>query len=133
MVCVPCGFEVIPRQDPQIPVVAPAACPECGESQFHAEVSLRETITMRDSMAYKARGPRGGKQRAVLESGKVGSSLFRRTGRWHSLFRRIDHVNGTYDEIITDEQTGEVVREVHEPLSEHTGRGSARRNPRAEE
>lgn len=78
---------------------------------------------MRDAMAFKAHGPRGGKARAVLASGKVGSSIFRLTAGTDCN----DHVADTYDELIVGEESGE----VHEPLSQHQGRGSARRRPEA--
>jgi hypothetical protein len=42
------------------------------------------------------------------------------------LERRIDRASDQYYEHIEDEETGEVVGHVEEPLREHLGRGSAR-------
>jgi hypothetical protein len=40
-------------------------------------------------------------------------------------FRRIDRGNDEYEEIVTEGETGEVIRSLREPLSEHWGHGSA--------
>ncbi len=41
-------------------------------------------------------------------------------------YRRIDRDNDRYDEVVIDPETGEIVYECHEPLSEHWGHGSAK-------
>lgn len=63
-------------------------------------------------------------------------SYFRRDGQWHRIFRaflRPDRLGLTnepwYAETIVDEETGEVVHSDSEPLSEHTGHGSAKQRP----
>jgi hypothetical protein len=57
---------------------------------------------------------------------KVGDSFFAFTRRWHRLQRIIDRRANHYYEHIEDAETGEVVRHVEEPLSEHQNPGSAR-------
>ena len=57
----------------------------------------------------------------------TGAEYYRDGLQWCRVERRIDYVGDWYDEVITDEVTGVVVREVHEPLSDHQGRGSAKR------
>jgi hypothetical protein len=69
-------------------------------------------------------------ERQALHVQKLGASFFRLTGRWHLLHRVIDRRNNRYYERIEDEETGEVVRLVEEPLTEHQGRGDARRKRR---
>lgn len=65
------------------------------------------------------------KKRFFME--EVGGDDFDRTGgRWNRLNRVIDRLNGEYHEVVTD-PNGHIVRECHEPLRDHTGRGSARR------
>jgi hypothetical protein len=44
------------------------------------------------------------------------------------LVRVIDRRNNRYRESVRDPSTGEVVRNVDEALTEHTGRGSARKH-----
>jgi hypothetical protein len=55
----------------------------------------------------------GGKGR-WLQKIESGYNWFRKAKRWH-----------IYDENIIDAETGDVVKECHEPLSEHQGYGDA--------
>ena len=55
-----------------------------------------------------------------------GEDLHRATGQWNQLTREIDRQNNRYKEVIVNSQTGEVVRHVDEPLTDHRGRGSAK-------
>lgn len=43
--------------------------------------------------------------------------------------RRIDRENDRYDEVVADPETGDIIHETHEPLSQHRGHGSARPQP----
>jgi hypothetical protein len=56
-----------------------------------------------------------------------GDDLHRKTGLWSRLLRIIDRQNNRYKEEITNAETGEVLRSVDEPLSDHKDRGSARK------
>ncbi len=47
--------------------------------------------------------------------------------------RTLDRDNDRYAEKVVDPETGEVLRDVEEPLSEHQGRGSAKARPFDEE
>jgi uncharacterized protein (DUF1697 family) len=40
-----------------------------------------------------------------------------------------DRRNNRYRKLVTDPETGEVVRDVDKPLTEHAGHGDARRKP----
>jgi hypothetical protein len=54
--------------------------------------------------------------------------LYQTTGQHRQVDRVIDRDLDLYFEKITDADTGQVVREVSEPLSKHRGRGDAKRN-----
>jgi len=56
-----------------------------------------------------------------------GDDLHRDFGRWMKLSRQIDRENDRYRETVVDPKTGRVVHECDEPLSEHRGHGSAKR------
>ena len=75
-------------------------------------------------MGLKARDVAGG--RPFLEAVHDKLEWFRKLGRWHQVTRIVNRRDDEYHEVIVDGQTGEVVREVHEPLSQHRGHGSAR-------
>ncbi|MBA2372134.1 MAG: hypothetical protein H0V71_10890 [Chloroflexi bacterium] len=62
---------------------------------------------------------------------KVGDEFHRLTARWHRLSRVVDRRRNRYREHIEDVETGDVVRHVDEALTDHTGRGDARRSPRS--
>lgn len=107
------------------PIAERSPCPMCGSLSRHIEITIEATVTLHSQIALKAR--RHGKGRLFLES-KVGDDLYHLTGRWNRLERHIDHENDWYDEVITDSATGEILKETHEPLSQHQGHGSAKRS-----
>ncbi|HKO46634.1 MAG TPA: hypothetical protein VJV79_02870 [Polyangiaceae bacterium] len=86
-------------------------------------MTFNVTVRQRVSLAYEAR-PAGTRKFSV--QGKQGASFYRLTKRWHVLNRLIDRTNDRYREHIIDEETGDVVRNCEEPLSEHQGFGSAK-------
>ena len=99
-------------------------CPKCGVStvvwyapgkEFYIRVGRRVSRSL-------IPGTRKWVSKSIGEE-----SLFRATGRMHYIERLIDRVQGEYHERIIDKETGEVVREVHEPLKEHRNRGSAKK------
>ena len=87
-----------------------------------------ETVTVDDGFALKHKRP--GLKRPVHEQVNR-PEVFRKTGEVRRVERMIDRSdpdpeNWRYREKITEE-TGEVMREVDEPLKDHTGRGTAKR------
>ncbi len=63
--------------------------------------------------------------KSVIEE-VTGDDFHRETAKWMNLSRVYDREHDLYKEIVTDPITGEVVHECIEPLSEHTGHGSAK-------
>jgi hypothetical protein len=87
----------------------------------HARVSLK---ARRPGLTF---GKGKSKKRHFMEQ-VLGEDLDRSTGRWNRLTRVIDRLRDEYHEKITDSD-GNVIREVHERLRDHIGRGSARQHP----
>lgn len=56
-----------------------------------------------------------------------GDDLCKTDGKRMKKSRTVDKNNDQYTEIITNPETGEVIRCCIEPLSEHTGHGSAKK------
>ncbi len=77
-------------------------------------------------MAYKAR--RGGRGKPFVR-GKVEMSWYRRGMRWVQRAMHVDREANRYTEKVTDPDTGAVIHECDEPLSEHRGHGSAMKRP----
>ena len=98
-------------------------CPSCGSTGRVVSAHAEDTIPFSDKVALKHKRP--GYKKPILES-VSGMDLHRNTGRMSNLTRVIDRLNNRYTETITDPETGEVLREVDEPLTGHTGRGSAK-------
>lgn len=95
-----------------------------GSTRRTANVSVVEKVQVTDHLFYKAKHRDGGKK--VVRAVSGGESYYSTTGKWNVMYRLIDRANNWYHEIIKDGQTGEVVHENSEPLSEHRGHGSAK-------
>ena len=120
--CKECSAQIV-----ESPSTAPERripCPSCGSTARVHHVYVEDKMTMHESLGLNARHGQSG--RPLVEA-KVGDDLFRKTGKWNKLERRIDRMKRWYYEEIVDPETGRVIREVSEPLSHHKGRGSARK------
>jgi hypothetical protein len=91
---------------------------------FHSHVLA--SVTVRSKIGLKQKRP--GYKQPIYES-VSGDDLHRATGQWNELTREIDRENDRYRERIVNPQSGEVIRHVDEPLTNHTGRGSAKPKP----
>ena len=88
---------------------------------------VSDSIPVFEFVEYK--GKHAGEKRPYIEI-QDGAQLRVSEGDYVHKFRRIDPGNDEYEEKLTDRETGEVIRWVREPLSEHRGRGSAKfKNP----
>jgi hypothetical protein len=98
-------------------------CPKCGSRIRVFEIELGGEVGLRSSLGLKAR--RGDRGRPFVEM-FTGADLWLRAGQWMHKVRRIDRNADAYEETVTDPETGEVVHETVELLSEHRGHGSAK-------
>jgi hypothetical protein len=105
----------------------PATCPQCGRalSEIHLLVDEEISLTLREKLHAKVRYGQPGEIAPHLET-TAGDDLQRSSGRWLHLERRVDREKDLYTEKLTDPETGEVMRDVRERLSEHRGRGAAK-------
>jgi hypothetical protein len=121
--CTQCGALLV--EPPRIGDRQP--CPTCGSLASAFGVTFTDSAEGHDSMRLKARHGDVGKVKPYLESFH-GDDYHRDSREWRQVSRVIDRDHGRYNERIVDER-GHVVREVDEPLSEHTGRGVAKPRP----
>lgn len=82
------------------------------------------TITPRARLRY--RKPKNGKRKHRYETLSYPDKD--RNGRWVQISRIFDRENDEYIERVVDEKTSQVIRETREPLSQHLGHGSDRKN-----
>jgi len=127
---VQCGFCGNPiNEAPDAKAEERNPCPKCGSTLRRFNVSITEQLTFHASLGFKAK--RQGERKPHVE-GKSGDDLHRETGRWMKKDRLIDRENDHYKEVVTDPESGNVIRYCEEPLSEHRGHGSAKKNPHDE-
>ena len=90
-------------------------------------MTLTDTAQAHDSLATKARHGDVGKVKPHREA-FTGFDYHRDTKEWRQVSRVVDRDNDRYTERIVD-AAGNVVRDIDEPLSQHWGRGAAKRRP----
>jgi hypothetical protein len=103
---------------------AGAPCPQCGASAPVFVVSASDSRTFHEFA--RAKGKRPDRKKPYVET-QSGDQMAGSTGRWMEKFRRIDRDDDQYDEVVVDQESGEIVHECHEPLSEHCGHRSAKK------
>lgn len=122
--CAACG---IPIDEPSSTLPADRnPCPSCGSLVRTFNVHVQETLTIREKIGMKQKRP--GHKKPIYES-VSGDDLYLATGQWNKLTREIDRENNNYKEVISNPESGEVLRHCEEPLTEHFGRGSAKQKP----
>lgn len=108
----------------QTPADSRIPCPRCGSTSRLFEKTLAATATARASLGLKAR--ESGHRKPFLEQ-ISGASYFRKAQKWVERLMRIDRRNNQYQEIVTDPETGTIIHQCEEPLSEHRGHANARK------
>ena len=101
-----------------------ARCPDCGSPYLTRFITLRDTVRLSVSEHLRLKGknpslPSKRKRRREVRSGQrpEGSGSGKLVDEW----RLADADSDEYEERIVDVQSGEVIREVKEPLSRHRG------------
>jgi hypothetical protein len=103
----------------------PEALPACGSTARTFAVTLTDKAEAHDSLATKARHGHVGTVKPYRETFS-GFDYYRDTAEWRQVSRVVDREADRYTERIVD-ATGNVVRDVDEPLTDHRGHGAARR------
>jgi hypothetical protein len=88
------------------------------------EIRVSDAITIREWL--KERAKHQGIKGYVFEM-ISGDEFSQGQGQWVRKARLIDWQNDWYEEVVTDPETGAIIHECSEPLSEHRGHGSAKR------
>jgi predicted nucleic acid-binding Zn-ribbon protein len=110
-------------------VANPTPCPSCGK-RFH-RVTL--STTAKGYPDTDVRGiPAGRGKSAYFKRIQTGYEFFRKEGRWHLRERVIDRRNNRYREYITDADTGEVIQDKDQPLTDHVADKDLRKQDNAD-
>ncbi len=117
--CNSCNQELTDRKDRQ-------PCPNCGSMSRNFQIDIQDTIEIHDLLNLKHKVPASNFKNKIAYESKIGSDYSRDKKRMVNLVQVIDRENDVYIKKITDPLTNEITRDVHEPLTKHTGRGSAK-------
>ncbi len=89
------------------------------------EITVSDTVTVTERERRNILGRRPGYRRPYVEI-LGGDDFNRKLGKFVKLERVIDRARNWYMERVTDPDTGQVLHECEEPLTDHRGHGSAR-------
>lgn len=119
--CADCGAPMATEADA---IDMPRPCDVCGSTRRAHSVSVLETLVARDGYGLKAK--RLGQKKPYVEDMSMPDYSYSRGKHVHKQ-RVIDRDSDKYLEKITDYETGEVIHQCQEPLSQHQGHGDAKR------
>jgi hypothetical protein len=108
--CKHCGTE--------LPISHTGPCPKCGKSGKVHEVSIRDTVVLHDGINIRQKRKGFGKFMVESIQGWFSSGDPKLKKGVHKV-RIVDRENEEYHEVVENAETGEIIREVHEPLSHH--------------
>ena len=120
--CAKCGAGLGEREN--VPVENRTKCPHCGDTARVFKVMLTSTVKITSSLRGKARDAAGGKPFPEFKSE---DSFSRKLGIWAKRYMRIDRRNNRYFEEVINPESGDIIHFCDEPLSDHQGRGSAKK------
>ena len=100
------------------------ACQKCGHTMTVSYPPGQEFNLVAGGFSITSKPPEGGRW---FSQQRLYHSHYKKDDEHHVVQRHINRDGDSYYERIINKETGEVVREVKEPLSEHRGRGSAKK------
>jgi len=98
-------------------------CQKCGSISRSHMVHIVENLLAVDG--YGAIGKRPGKKKPFVEEMSMPEYSYSK-GKIVHKYRLIDRDNDKYAEKVSDYQSGEIIHQCEEPLTEHFGHGSAK-------
>jgi len=101
-------------------------CPRCGAVSRCFEDSACSHVTLACHLMLSGKRGSSKGRRPILEF-KSGDSLHHASARWMVLEQTVDRENNRYRKRVVDSQTGEILRDVDHPLTDHQGYGSAKK------
>jgi predicted RNA-binding Zn-ribbon protein involved in translation (DUF1610 family) len=102
-------------------------CPSCGSLRRRYEDSFSDSATAGSLVTTKAYKGGLSKRKGLRFESKDGDSFSFDRQRFVELNQLVDHENNRYVKKVVDRKTGEAIRDVDEPLTQHQERGSAKK------
>ncbi len=100
-------------------------CFNCGSKIKEVRMFLQDKFTIHNEIRTKSKRRLLGKDKVIREE-KIGDDYHKKSKKWNFLHRIIDRLNDRYYELITDGETGDILKKTDEKLSQHQGHGSAK-------
>lgn len=103
-------------------------CSRCDSINQTIEMGFTEEagLEIHDNVKGKVKDINFNSKRNPRYEFSEGDDLRKNDGKWMKKTRILDKYNNKYIEKVTDPETGEVIHEHEEPLSNHFGHGSAK-------
>jgi hypothetical protein len=116
-------FKYVCKCGEELPPSHTGPCPKCGESgQLHKAYERSAILTLGPSLRVNSRARQKQKGfekfKKQIEQGQYESGD-PKLKKGVNLERIIDKEKDEYHEVVENAETGEITREVHEPLSKH--------------
>lgn len=123
--CGDCGEPLDPSNCAPGTIQAP--CPKCGSIRQNVTLNISDEVTaeLRDSLNAKVKDDTFPSKEKVRREFFYGSDKRKSKGDYVYKEREIDKDRNRYRELVREE-SGEVIRDIEQPLSDHTGHGSAK-------
>jgi len=97
------------------------------ELNIHLDISENIGISIKDRLDGKVIDPSLPPKKRVRKEFIVGADKRISDGEWMDKERVIDRDNDYYKEKVVDPSTGEIIHHCEEKLTDHWGRGSAKK------
>ena len=121
--CAKCDLS-LPEDTPGEPRVP---CPRCGASARAFHMYVENTIRAYDSLRGQLKRPSLPSDKKLRWDSFSGYEYSHKLRKMVRKVKTIDKDLGQYVERVTDIESGEIIHECVEPLSTHTGHGSAKK------
>ncbi len=122
--CAGCGHN-LPREYAHSKIHDP--CPHCGSIKKRIGIAAEENVEVHDSIRIREKDPTLPSKKKVRKEHWYGDDYSEKYGKFMDKKRVIDKRQDKYEETVTDPDTGKIVHHCEEPLSKHTGHGSAKK------
>jgi hypothetical protein len=124
VICTNCETPLTVDQTETLAVLPP--CEKCGSIGYTVKLSVNEQITLHEQVKGKVKNDALPSHKKVRAEFITGEELRKSDGKWVNKDRYWNKDRDIYSEKVVDQNTGEVIHSCEEPLSKHTGHGSAK-------
>ena len=123
--CADCGIEL---QYGESKSERYTLCPACGSVKRNLTLSITEQLqTAHEKLTGKSKDTRFPSKKNPRVKFFVGDDQRKSDKKWMRKTRTIDRDKNQYSEVVTDPETGAVIHKCEQPLSQHTGHGTAKK------